>query len=114
MKTRAPLMLVLATVVAGCGSQTTTARRATTSVHRGEPYRLYTHCGIQWATIDGRFWRATEPLSDDNGNPPPGWGNPFQAGTLTFRSDATAEFSSRAGSVKFERTARTQPPVICS
>jgi hypothetical protein len=32
----------------------------------------------------GVFWRATRPLSDGNGNPPPGWGNPFQEGRLAF------------------------------
>jgi hypothetical protein len=85
MKIRDPL-LTLVTVVAGCGSQTTAPGPGTTSTHRGRPYRLYTHCGIQWARIDGTFWGATQPLSDGNGNPPSGWGNPIQDGTLTFRN----------------------------
>lgn len=117
MKIRALLALVVAMVVfAGCGSQTKTVavRPLTTNAHLGKPYRLYTHCGIQWARIDGTFWRATEPLSDGNGNPPPGWGNPFQSGTLTLRNLGTAEFSSPAGSVIFQRTERTKPPIVCS
>jgi hypothetical protein len=114
MKIRDPLVLTLAAVVAGCGSQMTAARPATNRLHHGEPYRLYTHCGIQWARINGTFWRATRPLSDGNGNPPPGWGNPFQDGTLTLRNGTTAEFNSALGSVTFKRTEGTRPPVICS
>lgn len=105
MRIGAGLVLSLVVLVAGCGSKMT---------YRGRPYGLYTHCGIEWAKIDGVFWRATRPLSDGNGNPPPGWGNPFQQGTLTLTSRTTAEFSSPAGGVTFERTERTRPPVICS
>jgi hypothetical protein len=114
MKIRDPLVLTLAAVVAGCGSQMTAARPATNRAHQGERYLLYTHCGIQWARIGRTFWRAVPPASDGNGNPPPGWDNPFQEGTLTLRSPTTAEFNSAAGSVIFKRTGRTQPPVICS
>lgn len=114
MKIGAPLVLAVATVCVACGVQTSTPRRQTTGAHRGEPYRLYTHCGIKWARIDGTFWLATSPLSDGNGNPPHGWGNPFQAGTLTLVSRTTAEFASAAGSVTFKRTQRAQPPILCS
>jgi hypothetical protein len=114
MKIRDLLLLSFAAVVAGCGTHMTAARPATNRAHQGEPYGLYTHCGIQWARIDGNFWRASRPLSDGNGNPPPGWGNPFQEGTLTLRDRTTAEFNSPAGSVTFKRTDRTQPPVVCS
>ncbi len=81
---------------------------------RSEPYRLYTHCGIQWAKILGTFWQASKPLTDGQRNPPSGWGNPFQEGTLTFTSPSTAVFRSTAGSVAFHRTARTKPPFLCS
>jgi hypothetical protein len=81
---------------------------------RGEPYRLYTHCGIQWAQINGRWWRAQHRLSDGNGNPPAGWGNPFQAGTLSLTTKSTARFTSTAGTVTFRRTDRSHPPLICS
>jgi hypothetical protein len=112
MKISALLVLMVATVFAGCGSNTTAARPHTTSARRGEPYRLYTHCGIQWATIDGTFWRATSHLS--YGNPPRGWGNPFQQGTLTLLSRTTAEFTSPVGSVMFKWTGHTRPPLLCS
>jgi hypothetical protein len=102
-----------ALAVAGCGSQTSSPT-GTTHAHAGRPYQLYTHCGIEWASIDGTFWRAKHPLSDGNGNPPGGWGNPFQDGTLVLINPTTARFDSSAGSVTFERTARRRPPVICS
>ncbi len=78
------------------------------------PYRLLTHCGITWARIRGTFWKADHPLSDVHGNPPAGWENPYQAGTLRFTSGRTAIFTSSAGSVSFHRTTRTRPAVICS
>jgi hypothetical protein len=114
MKIGALAVVALAAVAAGCASARMTARSPTTSGARGKPYRLYTHCGVGWARIDGTFWRATKPLSDGNGNPPPGWADPFQEGTLTMRNRTTAEFSSPAGSVTFQRTERTQPPFMCS
>jgi hypothetical protein len=82
--------------------------------HAAQPYELYTHCGIDWAKINGRFWRAKHPLSDGSGNPPAGWGNPSQDGTLTFIGPTTARFDSPAGTVTFERTSRRQPPQICA
>lgn len=78
------------------------------------PYSLYTHCGVEWAQIDNVWWQANTPLSDGNGNPPAGWGNPFQQGTLTFIDRSTAKFSSPAGDVVFHRTDRTDPAHLCS
>ena len=86
-------------------------RAAAYEVH---PYDLLTHCGIAWARIRGTFWKADHPLSDGHGNPPAGWGNPYQAGTLRFTSGRTAVFTSSAGTVSFHRTTRTRPAVICS
>lgn len=61
------------------------------------PYDLYTHCGIDEARINGRFYEAAEPLSDGNSNPPPGWGNPYQHGTMTLASPSDAVFTDSAG-----------------
>lgn len=108
------LLAAVVTAVAGCGSQTSASTATTTRADVGRPYQLYTHCGIQWAKIEGTFWRAKHPLSDGSGNPPVGWGNPFQHGTLTVISPTTARFDSPVGSVTFERTSRRQPPLICS
>lgn len=79
-----------------------------------EPYRLYTHCGIEWTLIRGTYWRASHRLSDGQGNPPPGWSNPYQHGTLTFTGPSTAVFRASPGAVTFHRTPRTRPPVVCS
>ncbi len=105
--------------VVGCGAgaahRTSTPGRVAPPLEaRAIPYQLYTHCGIEWARIKGTFWRAQHPLSDGNGNPPAGWANPFQAGTLTVTNAETARFTSAAGTVIFDRTDRARPPFICS
>ncbi len=61
-----------------------------------EPYQLYTHCGIRWAKFHGTYWKTSHLLSDGQGNPPAGWGNPSQAGILTFTRPTTAVFKSTA------------------
>ena len=61
------------------------------------PYNLYTHCGIDYAQVGNRYYEATPPLSDGSGNPPPGWGNPYQPGTLTVISPTQAVFTDKAG-----------------
>ena len=67
----------------------------------GQPYEyeLYTHCGILSAEFDGREWDATPPLTDGSGNPPEGWGNPSDHGTMTLLADNVAEFKSDGGLV---------------
>ena len=71
------------------------SRSATT----GSPqhYQLYTHCGINEARVGNRYFEAVHPLSDGQGNPPSGWGNPYQPGTMTLLSPATAVFRDQAG-----------------
>lgn len=64
---------------------------------RSSPYALYTHCGIDEANIEGRWYQANPPLSDGSGNPPKGWGNPFQQGVVTFTSETEVVFSDDAG-----------------
>lgn len=60
-------------------------------------YTLWTHCGIRDVYLDGRLWVATPPLSDGSGNPPRGWGNPWQRGTIRLLARARAEFRGGAG-----------------
>jgi hypothetical protein len=51
-------------------------------------FSLYTHCGIRELTYDGGWYvRRGGVLDDGSGNPPAGWDNPFQAGTLTVTGD---------------------------
>jgi hypothetical protein len=35
------------------------------------------------ARVQETFFAAEQPLDDGNGNPPAGWGNPYQSGTIT-------------------------------
>ncbi len=76
-------------------------------------YVLYTHCGIEWAPIDGVWWR-TDPLGVAEASPPEGWGNPYDAGTLTVDGDDTATYTSDTGiEVEFRRTDTVETPVAC-
>lgn len=66
------------------------------------PFELYTHCGIDEARIGSTYFEAETPLSDGSGNPPDGWGNPTQRGTMTLKSGTEAVFTDDAGhEVKF-------------
>jgi len=67
------------------------------SAAKSVPYDLYTHCGITEARVGNRFFVAVRPLSDGAGNPPAGWGNPDQPGTMTLVSPAEAVFTDSAG-----------------
>jgi hypothetical protein len=94
----------LAAVLAGCGAASSpaappslTTAAATTTAPKPAPYDLYTHCGIDYARVGNRYYEATPPLSDGSGNPPPGWGNPYQPGTLTVISPTQAVFTDKAG-----------------
>jgi hypothetical protein len=97
---------VAAGTVAACGSSSAvlpagpaSAKPAVTRAATPErvPYDLYTHCGIYSARIGNRYYEAARPLSDGAGNPPPGWDNPYQAGTMTLVSPTEAVFTDKAG-----------------
>jgi hypothetical protein len=95
----------VAMVLAACGSgpaaQVTAPAGPSTTVAAAvgspQPYQLATHCGIDEARIGNRYFEAVHPLSDGQGNPPPGWGNPSQPGTMTLLSPAEAVFRDHAG-----------------
>ena len=91
MTTRCLASVIAAAAVAACGSQTSSST-TTARIPAGRPYQLYTHCGIEWAKINGTFWRAKQPLSDGSGNPPDGWANPYQEGRLALIGPTTARF----------------------
>lgn len=91
-------------------SSTASATSSATGVPSGtsEPFRLYTHCGLGWASIefDGDIWQATGvgPLDDGAGNPPPGFGNPFDEGHITRLDGEHAIYESSQGVLlNFER-----------
>jgi hypothetical protein len=100
-----PIAVVGSVVVAACDTGTAAhvtkpagpSRPAVATVGSVQPYQLYTHCGIDEARIGRRYFEAAHPLSDGQGNPPPGWGNPSQQGTMTLLSPSTAVFRDDAG-----------------
>ncbi|CCK25106.1 hypothetical protein BN159_0727 [Streptomyces davaonensis JCM 4913] len=95
--------LTLAGVLTGCAQADdgVDAVRAKAS-GRTIPFDLYTHCGIDEARIGSTYFEAETPLSDGSGNPPEGWDNPTQRGTMTLKSETEALFTDGAGhEVKF-------------
>ena len=85
---------------------------ATTAVS-SVPFALLTHCGI-YEHGAGHLLRRRPPLNDGHGNPPAGWGNPYQSGTITvagsqavFHDDNghTVTFHERHGATSFLRLA---------
>jgi hypothetical protein len=76
------------------------------AVGTSQPFSLYTHCGINYADFDGKAFYADPYLWDGNGNPPSGWGNPEDNGTMTLKDQTTAEFMDSAGNCA---TFSTQP-----
>ena len=120
------LATLLAIAVAGCASS---ARAHAGPSHPGNPataaanasvsYTLYTHCGIRFAKIGGRWFEADRPLSDGSGNPPPGWGNPSLPGSIRMLSASVAEFRDSLGHVvRFHlvhpRAGANKPEQVCA
>ncbi len=62
------------------------------------PYTLYTHCGIRSAYFDGRRWVADPILKAGAGglNPPLGWGDPFERGSMELVAEDLARFTGSA------------------
>jgi hypothetical protein len=99
------LAVVVATVILGAcsnetgspGARTDGASPMVTVGRSARPYLLLTHCGIDEACIGSRYFEAVHPLGEAQGNPPAGWGNPFQRGTITLLSPTGALFQDQAG-----------------
>jgi len=64
-----------------------------TSAEPGVSYRfnLQTHCGIEWAYLDGHYW-VPRPRVD----PPPHWAG-IEAGTMVLESEHVAVFEADEG-----------------
>lgn len=112
MATRRPVMcavlaiigiLTLATSLAGCSQETPIAAPPTPSQSdqiKAVAFDLYTHCGINDLTAYGKYFKHVGGLlSDGSGNPPDGWGNPYQRGTLSVSGDI-AVFRDKLGHVE--------------
>ncbi|MFC4148998.1 hypothetical protein ACFO0M_22310 [Micromonospora mangrovi] len=117
--------MVLAAALAGCqgadpvagpGTPPPSTARAAAYPVRELPFTLYTHCGVNEVSIEGRWYDAVAPLSDGNGNPPPDWDHLFQEGTMRLTSPTEAEFHDSAGHVvTFRlRPGATEPRMICA
>jgi hypothetical protein len=80
----------------------------------GEPFEVYTHCGVESARIQGRWWHAEPPLYNEaRSGPPAGWGDPHQKGTLRVESDARAVFEAKGQQVVFVPAPDNQPVRMC-
>ena len=86
-------------------------RSGRTTVAVSYQIQLFTHCGLDWPGVvdfDGSFWDpiGSGPASDRNANPPPGYGNPYDRGTIMLISQTLAQYRSSGGSVmQFNRHA---------
>ena len=109
----AAALAVLSACAPPAAEQSNVSTTTTTTVASGVPFDLFTHCGIYEARVQDTFFAAEQPLDDGNGNPPAGWGNPYQSGTITvegqsavFHDDSghTVTFHERPGATGFLRT----------
>ncbi len=98
------------------GGCTTAEQSGRTPAGPAVPFTLLTHCGIDEVQFEGRYYEAVTPLDDGNGNPPSGWGNPTQAGTMRALSPTEVEFRDAAGHVVVFRlrAEATGPKRMCS
>lgn len=64
----------------------------------GRDFTLYTHWGIAELQFEDQWYeRVGGVLDDGSGNPPTGWDNPEQEGTLARVDDSTLIFTDEAG-----------------
>jgi hypothetical protein len=64
---------------------------------RAYGFQLFVHCGVLGTRFDGRNWDADPPLTDGSGNPPPGWDENTEEGTMTLVAADRAVFRSASG-----------------
>lgn len=84
-------ILVFAAALSGCSQVRQKA---------AVPFDLYTHCGINQLSVGGQYFQHVGgSLTDGSGNPPAGWGNPYQHGTLSVSGDV-AVFRDKIGHVE--------------
>ena len=81
--------LGVAITLGACGRQGSTIATPTPiETSKTMAFDLYTHCGINELKFSNRYFQHVGgALDDGSGNPPRGWGNPYQRGTLTVSGD---------------------------
>ena len=101
MDARALVGTLVVLVLAGCGAQAAPPVSAQGPVPEGRayPHDLLTHCGIRETRFAGEYWVTSPELHDGSHNPPAGWDNPFQRGTMRRLSPTAAEFRDGDGHV---------------
>lgn len=88
--------------------------RPSSSAPSGRPFKLYTHCGVEYAQIRGERWHADPPLYNKSGSSPPaGWGDPYQRGTMVVESSQQAVFIALGQEVIFVPAPDNEPVRMC-
>lgn len=88
--------------------------RPSSSASSGRPFKLYTHCGVEYAQIRGQRWHADPPRYNRSGSSPPaGWGDPYQRGTLVVESSQRAVFKALGQVVIFVPAPENEPVRMC-
>lgn len=87
---------VPASPAAPAAPQSNVPASPTTTVAVTVPFSLFTHCGIYEAQVHGSFFVADQRLDDGHGNPPSGWGNPYQPGTMAVEGQRRSSTTTRA------------------
>jgi hypothetical protein len=64
------------------------------------PVTVYTHCGLRHVEFDGSDWQISGVLSDGSFNPPAGFGNPMDNGTVTLITHDRATYRSQYGELR--------------
>ena len=89
----------LAVMVGGCGDSRGAPAQAALEIPVGQSasFSLYVHCGVEYATLDGRTWLAKTRLPDPGPRPGPSGSMTYDGyvhGTMHRVSDDTARFES--------------------
>jgi hypothetical protein len=75
----------------------------------GYSFNLLTHCGIEWAYFDGRYWVPKAKV-----DPPSHWAN-IEAGTMLLeRPDVAAFEANKGGGARFVPAPRSYRPPTCA
>jgi len=79
------------------------------AVGRAYPFNLLTHCGIEWAYFDGRYW-VPKPKVD----PPSDWAG-IEDGTIVMERPAVAAFqAAKGGGARFVPASASYHPPTCA
>jgi hypothetical protein len=87
-------------LLTGCGSRpdvpplspSSTSATATTEPV-SYPMDLYTHCGVEFTSFDGRTWKVVEPVPDPDGTPFARGAVNHLPGTATLTDENTLRFT---------------------